>query len=74
MFAGLLTRCHDEPSMAADILKEMGLSEYDCSNLDEYDKEPLREVAQVHGMRLRGLRPNSSISGRSTALSPEPNQ
>lgn len=53
----ILLACHDEPSMAADVLNELGLSNADCSSLDDYDKENLKKVQGEHAgaINLRGL-------------------
>lgn len=48
-------RLHDEPLVAADVLKQAGLAKSDCSELDDYDKESLREVNTIPGMCLTGL-------------------
>ena len=48
-------RLHDEPQVAADVLKQAGLAQSDCSELDDYDKEPLRVVNMIPGMLLTGL-------------------
>ena len=43
------------PSLAADILKQAGFSDRDCSELDEMDKVALREVNKEADMDLQGL-------------------
>ncbi|WP_153785374.1 hypothetical protein [Pseudomonas sp. EMN2] len=53
--AAQVVRLHDEPQVAADVLKQAGLASADCSSLDEYDKESLREVNTIRGMGLTGL-------------------
>jgi len=53
--AAQVQRLHDEPQVAADLLKNAGLAQVDCSSLDEYDKESLREVNKIRGMGLTGL-------------------
>lgn len=53
--AAMVVRLHDEPRVAADVLKEAGLSNSNCSELDEYDKEILRVINQETGMSLTGL-------------------
>lgn len=53
--AAQVVRLHDEPQVAADVLKQAGLAQADCSKLDEYDKESLREVNKMSGMGLTGL-------------------
>ena len=53
----ILLACHDQPSMAADVLNELGLHNADCSQLDDFDKENLTKVQGAKGGRiqLRGL-------------------
>ncbi len=53
--AAQVIRLHDEPQVAADVLKQAGLEQVNCSDLDDYDKESLREVNKIYGMRLSGL-------------------
>ncbi|HCE7248666.1 TPA: hypothetical protein NHR53_006674 [Pseudomonas aeruginosa] len=53
--AAQVQRLHDESVVAADLLKQAGLAQADCSELDAYDKESLREVNTVSGMALTGL-------------------
>ena len=45
----------DQPDIAADILREAGFTELDCSSLDECDKDALRVVNKEKGMCLAGL-------------------
>ncbi|HDN2510141.1 TPA: hypothetical protein P1K35_000276 [Providencia rettgeri] len=51
----MLQKLHDQPTAAADILKECGLDNVDCSDFDGYDKEALIVINEEHGMRLKGL-------------------
>ena len=44
----------DQPTIAADILCEAGMSDYDCSELDEYEKENLRAITD-NRVKLKGL-------------------
>jgi len=53
--ACLLVRLHDQPGMAADVLKEAGLRTWDCSELEEFEKEMLRIINEEKDMALRGL-------------------
>lgn len=53
--ACLLVRLHDHPGMAADVIKEVGLRTWDCSGLEEYEKEMLRVINREKDMELRGL-------------------
>ncbi|HEK0807598.1 TPA: hypothetical protein SMP81_002171 [Proteus mirabilis] len=50
----LLQILHDKPTAGADILRESGLDNIDCSNLDDYYKEALK-VINDNGMSLKGL-------------------
>lgn len=53
--AAQIVRLHDEPQVAADVLKQAGLAQADCSKLDDYDKESFREINAIPGMALTGL-------------------
>lgn len=53
--ACLLVRLHDQPGMAADVLKEAGLRTCDCSDCEEFEKEMLRVINREKDMELRGL-------------------
>ncbi len=53
--AVLIARRHQAPAMAAEIIKEVGIETWDCSDLGELEKETLRLVNNENGMRLRGL-------------------
>jgi hypothetical protein len=53
--AGVLLHLHDEPTLAATIIREAGLGNADCSELDDFDKINLRKVRDEKGMELRGL-------------------
>lgn len=57
MAASMLVAAHDQPGMAADVINELGLSNADCSCLDEYDKVNLRKINRERGdwPNLRGL-------------------
>jgi len=54
---GMIVRLHDQPLIAAEVLREMGLLNADCSALDDYDKQNLRQVrGELQGaVKLRGL-------------------
>lgn len=58
--AGLIVALHDAPTIAADVLINMGLDEADCSEMDEFDKGNLRTLQDNSPGRLRltGLTPN----------------
>jgi hypothetical protein len=43
------------PTLAADILREAGLVNADCAELDDYDKQHLRVVNEETGMNLKNL-------------------
>lgn len=51
----VLQTIEGSPSLAADILKQAGFSDRDCSELDEMDKAALREVNKEPDMELQGL-------------------
>jgi hypothetical protein len=53
--AAQIVRLHDEPQVAADVLKQAGLANVDCSKLDDYDKESLRVINTIPGVALTGL-------------------
>ncbi|MDO8728515.1 MAG: hypothetical protein Q7K26_01340 [bacterium] len=43
------------PVIAADILREAGLTHANCAELDDYDKENLRIVNKERGINLQNL-------------------
>jgi hypothetical protein len=43
------------PVIAADILREAGLTHANCAELDDYDKQHLRVVNQERGINLKNL-------------------
>jgi hypothetical protein len=51
----LLVRLHDEPGMAADILKESDMETVNCTDFDEFEKEQLRIINNEHSIKLIGL-------------------
>ncbi|QOU76357.1 hypothetical protein JAB4_058570 (plasmid) [Janthinobacterium sp. HH102] len=53
----LLIVLHDQPVAAADVVSEMGLSDADCTGLDDYDKRNLKKIqGERNGtIKLRGL-------------------
>lgn len=53
--AALLNRLHDQPSISAEILKEAGIENWDCSGLEEFEKTQLRIINKEKGMKLKGL-------------------
>lgn len=53
--ACLLTRLYDQPGMSAEILKEAGLNNWDCSKQEEFEKEILRKINKENIITLRGL-------------------
>ena len=53
--ASILVATHDQPTMAATILREAGLQDADCSSMDEFDKVNLRKIQGENGIALRGL-------------------
>jgi hypothetical protein len=56
MAASVLIGCHDQPSMAANILNELGVRTANCSGMDEFDKANLQKIeGERFGIALRGL-------------------
>ena len=53
--AALIVRLHDQPGMAAEILREAGLDRRNFSNCDDYEKESLRKLQGERGLNLYGL-------------------
>ena len=53
----LLIALHDQPVAAADVVRELGLSDADCTGLDDYDKRNLKKIqGECSGtIKLRGL-------------------
>lgn len=58
---GILTACaiiqatHDDPTVAADVIRESGLQDADCSGLDDFDKEYLKIIQEQERLNLTGL-------------------
>ena len=55
LYAVALVQHDGATSLAADILRQSGFTDLDCSALDECDKDALREVIQEQGINLVGL-------------------
>ncbi len=53
--AAIVQATAGQPVIAADILREAGLANADCAELDDYDKEHLRVVNKEYGINLRNL-------------------
>jgi len=53
--AAIFQSINDQPSMAASILRGTCLNFYDCSELDDFDKEHLRKINKETDMHLTGL-------------------
>lgn len=53
--AGILTALHDQPTLAASIVIEAGLSGVDCGGMPEYDRVNLRLLNEQSGIDLKGL-------------------
>ena len=71
MAASVLIACHDQPTMAADVLHELGLSNADCSDLDDFDKENLRKAQGERGkIKLRGLGRRKTANVKLTGAAP----
>lgn len=55
MAVSILISIHDQPSMAADVVNELGLAHADCSQLDDFDKQNLKKIQGERGVRLHGI-------------------
>ncbi|NTB05873.1 hypothetical protein [Agrobacterium tumefaciens] len=57
MAVSILVATHDQVVAGADVLRELGLSNADCSKLDDYDKRNLAKLQGELGgqIKLRGL-------------------
>lgn len=53
--AAQMIALHDEPTMAANVIREAGLTNADCTKLDEYEKTYLRKMKDENGINFRGL-------------------
>lgn len=53
--ASILVATHDQPTMAATIIREAGLNEADCSSMEDFEKNNLRKIQGERGIALRGL-------------------
>jgi hypothetical protein len=53
---GLVCKIADQPVIAANILREVGLTNADCSSLDDYGKLNLMAVSQERGINLINLK------------------
>lgn len=53
--AALVVRLHDQPGIAAEILREAGMDRRNFSNCDDYEKEMLRKLQGERGLTLYGL-------------------
>lgn len=53
--AAIVVAIHDQPVIAATIIREAGLSDADCSKLDRFDKNHLSKLQNEKGIALRGL-------------------
>ena len=53
--AGFVAGDLDQPTMAADLLRAVGLNEADCSAMDEMDKAKLRLLQTEKHISLKGL-------------------
>lgn len=67
MAVSVLISTHDQPTMGADVLNELGLRGVDCSALDDFDKRNLRKVQKKRkSLNLRGLT-NSTQQAQNSA-------
>jgi len=53
--AAIVQAIAHQPVIAADILREAGLTNADCASLDDYDKQHLRAINQERGINLQNL-------------------
>lgn len=53
--AAVVIAVHDQPVIAATIVREAGLSDADCSDMDDFEKHHLRVIQGENGIALRGL-------------------
>jgi hypothetical protein len=53
--AGIIASLYDRPGIAAGIIREASLENYDCSSLDEFDKQNLRLLKNEKGIKFRNL-------------------
>lgn len=53
--AAIVQATAKQPVIAADILREAGLTHADCGKLDDFDKEHLRIVNKERGINLQNL-------------------
>lgn len=53
--AAIVLATSDQPVIAADLLRAVGLADMDCSDLNDYDKHYLRIVNKETSMKLTGL-------------------
>ena len=51
----VLQELHDKPELSASVLKECNLSEIDCNELDDYEKDNLRIINKEYLVNLKGL-------------------
>jgi hypothetical protein len=53
--AGLIVRLHDQPGIAAEIMREAGMDRRNFSDCDDFEKESLRKLQGERGLHLYGL-------------------
>lgn len=51
----MLMRTHDQPTMAADVLRCTDMANADVSKLDPFDQDPLKELNQEKQIKLTGF-------------------
>ncbi len=67
--ASTLQAQHDQPTMASDMLRDMGLNGYDCKPLDltDFDKQNLRKICRWgNGLKLKGIWRNTDSAAIQT--------
>jgi len=52
---GLVVATHDQCKVAADVCRDMGLDDADCSDFCDYDKENLLKLKQQEDLDFKGL-------------------
>jgi hypothetical protein len=55
MAVSVLVAMHDQIVAAADVVSELGLSQADCSKLDDFDKQNLRKIQGTLGGKINLL-------------------
>lgn len=51
----LLVKLHDQPTMAANIVREAGLGNINISSMDDFERESLKKLKGEHGISFIGF-------------------